>query len=209
MARLNAFHPVRDYLNGLPGWDGTRRIATWLIDYCKVSPTVLNEKDEAVPNIFAMEAGARFLISAIARIFQPGCKADHVLMLEGKTGIGKSTTVRILAGEEYFTDQLSDLGSKDASMQIRGIWIVEIAELHALSKSDRENAKKFVSQQFELPPPLRQALDKVSAPVRFYRHNRELRVEYRSARRSALLAGFVRRSYRHRRHQAGSRSVLG
>ena len=149
MARLNAFHPVRDYLNGLPEWDGTRRIATWLIDYCKVSPTVLNEKDEAVPNIFAMEAGARFLISAVARIFQPGCKADHVLMLEGKTGIGKSTTVQILAGEEYFTDQLSDLGSKDASMQIRGIWIVEIAELHALSKSDRENAKKFVSQQFE------------------------------------------------------------
>jgi predicted P-loop ATPase len=149
MARMNAFHPVRDYLNKLPPWDGTRRIGSWLIDYCRVSPTVLNEEDDPVPNIFAMEAGARFLISAVARIFRPGCKADHVLMLEGKTGIGKSTTVRILAGEEYFTDQLSDLGSKDASMQIRGIWIVEIAELHALSKSDRENAKKFVSQQFE------------------------------------------------------------
>lgn len=149
MARLNAFHPVRDYLNRLPPWDGNRRIGSWLIDYCRVSPTILNDNDEAVPNIFAMEAGARFLISAIARIFQPGCKADHVLMLEGKTGIGKSTTVQILAGEEYFTDQLSDLGSKDASMQVRGIWIVEIAELHALSKSDRENAKKFVSQQFE------------------------------------------------------------
>ena len=149
MARMNAFHPVRDYLNKLPPWDGVRRIVSWLIDYCKVSPTILNKNDEVVPNIFAMEAGARFLISAVARIFQPGCKADHVLMLEGKTGIGKSTTVQILAGEEYFTDQLSDLGSKDASMQVRGIWIVEIAELHALSKADRENAKKFVSQQFE------------------------------------------------------------
>lgn len=149
MARMNSFHPVRDYLAGLPAWDKVPRIATWLIDYCRVSPTVKDHKDNEVDNLFAMEAGARFLISAVARVMRPGCKADHVLMLEGKTGIGKSTTVELLAGKEFFTDQLSDLGSKDASMQIRGIWIAEIAELHALTRAERERAKGFVSQTFE------------------------------------------------------------
>jgi predicted P-loop ATPase len=149
MARLNAFHPVRDYLNGLPPWDGEKRIDCWLFDYCKVSRRRVNERDEEIFNTFASEAGAKFLISAVARVFEPGCKADHVLMLEGKTGIGKSTAAKALAGEEFFTDQLSDLGSKDASMQVRGIWIAEMADIHALARSDREKAKAFITQTFE------------------------------------------------------------
>ena len=144
MARMNSFHPVRDYLRGLPPWDGRNRMESWLFDYCGVDPGTTES-----PNIFAPAVGKMFLISAVARIFEPGCKADHMLMLEGKTGIGKSTAVKILAGEEFFTDQLSDLGSQNASMQIRGIWIAEIAELHALSKADRDAAKIFFSKQFE------------------------------------------------------------
>lgn len=150
MARMNAFHPVRDYLNGLPAWDGQPRAADWLIQYCRVSPTVKDENDVEAQNLFAMDIGQRFLISAIARIIEPGCKADHVLMLEGKTGIGKSTLCEVLVGnKDFFTDQLSDLGSKDASMQVRGIWMAELADIHALSRSDRERAKAFITQRFE------------------------------------------------------------
>src|SRR5260370_21855805 len=76
------------------------------------------------------------------------------LVLEGEQGIGKSTAVSILAGAQWFTDQVADFGSKDASMQLRGMWIIELGELGSLTRSDRERVKAFISQQrqtFRLP----------------------------------------------------------
>jgi len=90
VARQNSFHPVREYLESAV-WDGTPRIGDWLIRYCNVNSS------DADPNAYAMAVGEKFLISAVARIMNPGCKADHVLILEGPQGIGKSTAVRILA----------------------------------------------------------------------------------------------------------------
>jgi hypothetical protein len=141
-ARRNSFHPVRDYLDSLPAWDGTPRIGTWLIDYCGV------DSGDANPNEFAMAVGEKFLVSAIARVMKPGCKADHILVLEGEQGIGKSTAARILAGD-WFTDQLGEMGSKDASMQIRGVWIVELSELGTLGRAETAREKAFISQQTE------------------------------------------------------------
>ncbi len=89
--------------------------------------------------------GSRWLISAIARIFRPGAKADCCLILEGPQGIRKSTALRTLAGE-YFTDELADLGSKDAAMQIRGVWIIELSELDSLSHSEVARIKAFMSR---------------------------------------------------------------
>jgi predicted P-loop ATPase len=141
IAHRNCFHPVRDYLEALPKWDAKPRIRTWLIDYCGV------ESDEA--NTYAQQVGAKFLISAVARIFDAGCKADHLLILEGAQGIGKSSAVRILAGDAYFSDQLADMGSKDASMQLRGIWIMELSELDVLNRSEMARTKAFLSLQTE------------------------------------------------------------
>jgi predicted P-loop ATPase len=142
-ARRNSFHPVIDYLMSLPPWDGVKRIETWLIDYCQV------ESSDEAPNRFAMAAGEKFLISAVARVMQPGCKVDTLLVLEGAQGIGKSTVPRILAGENWFTDQLSEMGSKDCSMQLRGKWIIELSELDALNRVETARAKAFFSQQTE------------------------------------------------------------
>ena len=89
--------------------------------------------------------GSRWLISAVARIFQPGAKADCCLILEGPQGIRKSTALRTLAGE-YFTDELADLGSKDAAMQTRGAWIIELSELDSLSHSEVARIKAFMSR---------------------------------------------------------------
>jgi len=132
-ARDRPFHPVKTYLQGLH-WDGTERVDRWLSRYLGTDDT---EYSRAV--------GSRWLTSAVARIFRPGAKADCCLILEGPQGIRKSTALRTLAGE-YFTDELADLGSKDAAMQTRGVWIIELSELDSLSHSEVARIKAFMSR---------------------------------------------------------------
>jgi predicted P-loop ATPase len=142
-ARRNPYHPILEYLDSIPLWDGVKRIGTWLIDYCGV------ESSDEQPNGFAMVAGEKFLISAVARVLAPGCKVDTILVLEGLQGTFKSMVPRILAGDEYFSDRLGEMGSRDASMQLRGIWIMELSELDALNRVETSRAKSFLSQQTE------------------------------------------------------------
>ena len=132
-ARDHPFHPVRAYLDCLT-WDGVERLDRWLSTYLGVADT---EYSRAV--------GFRRMISAVARIFQPGAKADCCLILEGPQGIRKSTALRTLAGE-YFTDELADLGTKDAAMQTRGVWTIELSELDSLSNSEVARIKAFMSR---------------------------------------------------------------
>jgi len=132
-ARDRSFHPVKTYLEGLQ-WDGAERMDHWLTTYLGVTDS---EYSRAV--------GSRWLISAVARIFQPGAKVDCCLILEGPQGICKSTALRTLAGV-YFTDELADLGSKDAAMQTRGVWIIELSELDSLSHADVARIKAFISR---------------------------------------------------------------
>jgi predicted P-loop ATPase len=133
VAKDRLLHPVRDYLNSLK-WDGTKRIVSWLSLYLGAKPT---DYTEAI--------GARWLISAVARIHKPGAKVDCCLILEGPQGIGKSKSLRALAGE-WFTDEIADLGSKDAAMQTRGVWIIEIAELDTMNRSEASRIKAFISR---------------------------------------------------------------
>lgn len=117
VARELCIHPVRDWLDTLT-WDGTPRIETWTSTYLGAEPTAFNHT-----------IGALWLISAVARICRPGVKADHMLILEGPRGARKSTAIKVLAGEEWFTDEPPELGSKDAALHMQGVWIVEIADL--------------------------------------------------------------------------------
>jgi hypothetical protein len=132
-ARDHPFHPVRTYLQGLQ-WDGVNRVDAWLSSYLGAEDT---EYSRAV--------GSRWLVSAVARILRPGAKADCCLILEGPQGSRKSTALQMLAGE-HFTDELADLGSKDAAMQTRGVWIIELAELDNLSHSEVARIKAFMSR---------------------------------------------------------------
>jgi predicted P-loop ATPase len=133
VAHESPFHPVRAYLKDL-AWDGTHRLDTWLADYLGADPSP-----------YSSAVGARWMISAVARVFEPGCKADCCLILEGDQGIKKSTALRALA-QPWFTDEIADLGSKDAAMQTRGVWIIEIAELDSLSRADVGKIKAFMSR---------------------------------------------------------------
>jgi len=140
-ARNNSFHPVRDYLGGLR-WDGCARVNEFAINYFGAEDTP-----------YVREAGQRFLISAVARIMQAGCKADHMLILEGPQGSFKSSAIKVL-GDPWTTDDLEDIGSKDAAMQLCGRWFVEVAELAAMGKPAVEKLKAFVSRSTDMfrPP---------------------------------------------------------
>jgi predicted P-loop ATPase len=134
VAREITIHPVRDYLRSLK-WDLEPRLETWAIDYLGAEDTPLNRA-----------FGALWMISAVARIMKPGCKADHMLILEGEQGIKKSTALKVLAGAEYFTDELAEVGSKDAAQQLRGVWVVEIAELDAIGRAEVSRIKAFLTR---------------------------------------------------------------
>ncbi len=134
VARDHRIHPVRDWLDH-QRWDGIPRIETWTSTYLGAEPTA-----------FHHTVGALWLISAVARIFRPGVKADHMLILEGPQGARKSTALKVLAGEEWFTDELPELGSKDAAIHMQGIWIVEIAELDAIGRAEVSRIKAFLTR---------------------------------------------------------------
>ena len=135
-ARANVFHPVRDFFDALV-WDGTTRLDTWL-------PTYLHADDTE----YARAVGPRFLISAVARIYEPGCKVDHVLVLEGPQGKQKSEALRTLAIRDgWFTDRLSHVASKDAAQEMAGVLLVEIAELDALTKASSSAVKAFLTRR--------------------------------------------------------------
>ncbi|MGH9436855.1 MAG: VapE domain-containing protein [Terriglobia bacterium] len=133
VAAQRLVHPVRQYLDQLK-WDRIPRLDRWLSTYLGV-----------VESNYSHAVGSRWMFSAVARIYRSGAKADCCLILEGPQGIKKSTALRTLAGE-YFTDEIADLGSKDASMQIRGVWIVEISELDSLARSEVTSIKAFMSR---------------------------------------------------------------
>jgi predicted P-loop ATPase len=135
-----AFHPIRDYLQSL-SWDGTPRLHTWLQTYFGATRQ---------PAEYLGAVGTAWLISGVARIFEPGCKADNALVLEGAQGTFKSTALRTLAGNAYFSDSLSaDLSHKDARDHLRGKWIIELAELSQFKRSEIETVKAFITRQVE------------------------------------------------------------
>jgi putative DNA primase/helicase len=137
-ARYNPFHPVRDYYEALV-WDGVPRLESWLQRYFHV------EDSEYVRAI-----GPRYPISAVARIYQPGCQVDHTVVLEGPQGKRKSEALRTLAiKDEWFTDRLSHLASKDAILETAGVLLVEIAEMDALTRATSSTIKSFLTRRYD------------------------------------------------------------
>ncbi len=136
VARRNSHHPVCDYLTALH-WDGTTRVDTWLSAYAGVV-------DSALTRAFSRKT----LIAAMRRVRQPGCKHDACLVLEGPQGAGKSSLVRLLASDAWFTDSLSvGADAKVIIEQTAGAWLVEIAELSGIRRCEVEAIKAMMSRQ--------------------------------------------------------------
>lgn len=128
-----AYHPVRDYLNGL-SWDGKARLDTLLIDY-------LGAADTAYTRAVTRKA----FTAAVARVMTPGCKYDTMLVLVGGQGRHKSTLLARMGGE-WFSDSLRTFGDKDAMETIQGTWIDEVAEMQAMAKAEVDAVKMFLSK---------------------------------------------------------------
>ena len=127
---------MRSYLAGLAPWDGVERMQA-LTRYLGAEPSEIHVTFTRL-----------WMISAVARIMKPGCKADHIYALLGSQGKRKSMALRALAGEGFFSDApFSDVGNKDALMALRGSWIVELEELSRLMGKDAGVFKAFLSRQ--------------------------------------------------------------
>ncbi len=132
------FHPVGAYLDGR-AWDGTERLDAWLSTYLGVTDTP-----------YSRAVGKATLVAGIARIRRPGCKADHVLILEGPQGAGKSQAVAALSPLlEWFTDEIADIGSKDAAQDLCGKWLIELPELSAMKRGEVATIKAFVARSVD------------------------------------------------------------
>jgi hypothetical protein len=138
VARENGFHPVRDYLDALV-WDDRSRLYRWLHDY-------LGAEDST----YHRYIGQMFPVMMVARVFQPGCKADYMPVFEGPQGSGKSTACRVLAGT-WFSDNLPELryGGKDVGQHLRGKWLIEVAEMSALDRAEASALKAFLTREVE------------------------------------------------------------
>jgi predicted P-loop ATPase len=137
-AREHVFHPVRDYLDPLI-WDQQPRVEHWLSDVFGVER-----------NPYHAAIGRLFLIAMVARIYDPGCKADYMLVIEGEQGKLKSMVCAKLA-QPWFSDSLPELtaGGKDAFMHLRGKWLLEIPEMHAFNKAESNHLKSFLTRVAE------------------------------------------------------------
>ena len=135
-ARVNAFHPVRDYLRSLK-WDGKKRIDHWL-RACM----------GAVDTPFTRAVGRKTLIAAVARAFRPGCKVDTVLILEGPQGIKKSTAIATLFGRDLTFESVNIFDQHNKMvMNLMGKWVVELAEFVAALRKDEDAVKGLISMQ--------------------------------------------------------------
>ena len=193
VAREGAFHPVRQYLTELR-WDGKPRLDTWLSYYLGAEPEKTDDPEEAARNLvvhrkYTRAIGRMFLIALVARIMRPGCKADYMIILEGEQGARKSTVCQILGGQ-WFSDSLPDVTSgKDVAVHLNGKWLIEVAELSAMSKAESDALKQFITRSVERyrPPYGRERGDR-AAPVPVRRHNQSGELPEGRNRRPALLA---------------------
>ncbi len=141
VANRDKVHPVCEYLESLR-WDGTKRLPDLFMDYCG-----------AVGTSYVRAVGPMFMISAVARVMEPGCKVDFMVVLEGDQGLGKSQFVRELFGAGWFAEAMESPAHKDFYQTLQGRWAIEISEMQSFSKADINKVKQAVTTQVDVYRP--------------------------------------------------------
>ena len=134
VAHDNKYHPIKNYLESLT-WDKTQRI-----------DTLLHKLFKTEDNIYYSEVLKIFLVGAVKRIYERGCKFDYMIIIVGEQGIRKSTFFKLLAiTPEWYLEDLRSI-DKAGIEQIQGKWIIEWAELTAMKRAREANAiKNFIT----------------------------------------------------------------
>ena len=135
----NEYDPLVKYIDGLE-WDGVSRIKDWMARYFGAQETKLND-----------EIGRLTLVAAIRRALDPGCKYDHMLILCGRQGTGKSTAVRIMGREQFYSDQHIHVHDNRTVIEaVRGVWVYEWSELAGFSSANSvERLKAVITTQID------------------------------------------------------------
>ena len=137
VSRDNGYHPIKGYLDGLI-WDGVKRLDTWLTGYAGVPE-----------NVYTKDISRKVLTAMVARIYEAGTKFDHMLILEGKQAVGKSTLCSILGGK-YYGELTCDVSSTTQTIEaLQNKWVVEFTELDSFRSSSISSLKAFITRQVD------------------------------------------------------------
>lgn len=129
----NRYNPVVEYIKGLE-WDGKKRIEKLFIDLLEADDTPLNR-----------EMTRKWMVAALKRTLQPGCKFDNMLLLVGGQGIGKTTICEKLSRGFFSTISLDEIGNKDLVEKLNKTWVAIIDEMDNFNRKEMSTVKTFLS----------------------------------------------------------------
>ncbi len=130
---MNKYNPIIDYLNSVE-WDGEKRVERLFIDLLDADDTELNRYMTKI-----------WFIAAVKRIFEPGCKFDNMIVLQGEQGIGKSSICDLISLNFSNNVSLNEIGHKDLINKLNRTWIAVVDELDSFNKKEMSNIKTFIS----------------------------------------------------------------
>lgn len=129
----NRYNPIINYLNSLT-WDGTERIANLFINLLDADDSLLNK-----------EMTKKWFIAAVKRVYEPGCKFDNMIVLQGEQGIGKSSICELISKSFFNTISLDEIGNKDLVDKLNKTWIAIIDEMDTFNRKEMSTIKTFLS----------------------------------------------------------------
>jgi len=137
VAHENTKNEVRDWLESLQ-WDGVERMSQL---FSRGWGTFDNEYHSGISRCW--------LISAVARAYEAGCKVDTLPIFEGVQGAGKGTALEALCGPKWFSEINVAIGEKDFYQSLKGKWFVEFAEMHSFSKAEVTKIKGVITTKVD------------------------------------------------------------
>lgn len=144
VAESNPINTLRDWLSAL-AWDGKERLRFVPTEILRTSKKITPARKALNSEMFRA-----WMIGAVSRAIEPGCKFDNILILTGPQGVMKSTFFRVLAGDDHFSDDAIDLNNKDSQLALQSTWVHEWSELEDILGSFRvARIKAFLGQRVD------------------------------------------------------------
>lgn len=128
------YNPVKDGFEAL-AWDNVERLRRWMVD-CLGAPDTE----------YTACVSRWFLMSMVARVYEPGCQMDYMLVLQGSQGARKSTVLQLLAGDFYGAGSFR-VGDKDSLQALQGRLLFNFNELDALNRAESTAIKGFITER--------------------------------------------------------------
>lgn len=95
------------------------------------------------------ELTEKWFVTAVKRIFEPGCPIEGMIVLVGKTGIGKSTFVNRLAKGYAVEAAFNIEDEKKSAETLNRCWICNFDEFKSLQNKDPQVVKEYLTKNAE------------------------------------------------------------